>query len=73
MQNAEAFALLLTSSAHLYLRGDPGVFQALGSRGSFLWQQLQHGQEERAELGGVLLTPLVLVQQDLQKAPGLQL
>lgn len=48
------------------LGGDPGVFQTLGRRGSFLWQQLQHGQEERAELGGVLLAPLVLVQQDLQ-------
>lgn len=52
--------------ARLYLRGDPGVFQTLGGRGSFLWQQLQHGQEEGAEPGGLLLTPLVLVQQDLQ-------
>lgn len=30
-------------TAHLSLRGDPGVFQTLGSRGSFLRQQLQHG------------------------------
>lgn len=56
----------MLTRAHLYLRGDPGVFQTLGGRGSFLGQQLQHGQEEGAELGGLLLTPLVLVQQDLQ-------
>lgn len=60
-------------AARLSLRGDPGVFQTLGSRGSSLRQQLQHGQEEGAELGRVLLAPLVLVQQDLQQAPRLQL
>lgn len=30
-------------TAHLSLGGDPRVFQTLGSRGSFLRQQLQHG------------------------------
>lgn len=52
---------------------DPGVFETLGSGGSFLWQQLQHGEEEGAELGGFLPWPLVLIQQDLKQAPWLQL
>lgn len=52
---------------------NPGVFQTLGSRGSFLWQQLQHGQEERAELDGFLPRPLVLILQDFKQAPWLEL
>lgn len=49
------------------------MFQALGGCGSFLRQQLQHGQQEGAELGGLLPRPLVLIQQDLQQTPRLQL
>lgn len=52
---------------------DPGVFQTLCSCGSFLWQQLQHGREERAELDGFLSWPLVLIQEDLKHTPWLQL
>lgn len=64
---------VLNKTEVLCLGGDPGVFQALGGCGSFLRQQLQHGQQEGAELGGFLPRPLVLIQQDLQQTPRLQL
>lgn len=47
--------------------------ETLGSRGSSLRQQLQHGEQEGAELGSLLLGPLILIQQDLQQTPRLQL
>lgn len=55
------------------LEGEPGVAQALGRRGSFLWDQLQHGDQEVGEALGFFSGPLVLVYQHLQQAPGLQL
>lgn len=57
----------------LGLRGDPGVSETLGSRGSFLRQQLQHGEQEGAEVGSFLPGPLILIQEDLQQTPRLQL
>lgn len=60
-------------TAHLALRADPGVLQTLGSRGSPLRLQLQHGEEEGAEAGRGLLAPLVLVHQDVHQAPRGQL
>lgn len=71
--NRELVLWALHKTELVCLGGDPGVFQTLGSCGSFLWQQLQHGQEERAELDGFLLRPLVLIQQDLKQTPRLQL
>lgn len=47
--------------------------QALCSRGSFLWDQLQHGNKEVGEALGFFAGPLVLVNQHLQQAPRLQL
>lgn len=55
------------------LEGKPGVAQALCSRGSLLWDQLQHGNQEVSEALGFFPGPLVLVDQDLQQAPRLQL
>lgn len=55
------------------LGDDPGMFQTLGSCGSFLRHQFQHGQEERAELGGFLSRPLVLIYQDFKEAPRFEL
>lgn len=56
-----------------FLQGNPGVFETLGSSGSFIWQELQHGQEEQAELGCFLPPPLIFIQQDLKQTPRLQL
>lgn len=55
------------------LRREPGVAEALGSRSSFLGNQIQHGEEEAAEALRVLPLPLVLLHQDVQKPPRLQL
>lgn len=54
------------------LCAQPGVLQALGGRGPALGLQLQHGQQEVAELGGLVQGPLVLLQQNLKEAPRLQ-
>lgn len=51
---------------------EPGVLQALRRRGSPVGLQLQHGQQEVAELGGLVQGPLVLLQQHLEQAPRLQ-
>lgn len=67
------FRLQPSLTAHLALGADPGVLQTLGSCGSSLRLQLQHSEEEGAEAGRVLLAPLVLVHQDVQQAPRLQL
>lgn len=48
------------------------MLQALRCRGPALGLQLQHGQQEVAELGSLIQGPLVLLQQDLKNAPGLQ-
>lgn len=55
------------------LRCDPGVAEALGSCSSFLGNQIQHGEEEAAEALRLLPRPLVLLHQDLQEPPWLQL
>lgn len=55
------------------LEGEPGVAQALGGRGSLLGHQLQHGKQEVGKALCLLPRPLVLVDQHLQQAPGLQL
>lgn len=55
------------------LEGKPGVAQALCGRGSLLWDQLQHREQEVGEALGFLAGPLVLVDQHLQQAPRLQL
>lgn len=57
----------------MYLGAYPGVFEALCSGGSFLRHYLQHGLQERAELDGFFPGPLVLIQQDLDQTPRLQL
>lgn len=54
------------------LRAEPSVLQALRRRGPALRLQLQHGQQEVAELGSLIQGPLVLLQQHLKNAPGLQ-
>lgn len=51
---------------------EPGVLQALRRRGSPVGLQLQHGQQEVAELGGLVQGPLVLLQQHLEQTPRLQ-
>lgn len=56
----------------LCLRAEPSVLQALRCCGPALGLQLQHGQQEVAELGSLIQGPLVLFQQDLKNAPGLQ-
>lgn len=48
------------------------MLQALRRRGPALGLQLQHGQQEVAELGSLIQGPLVLLQQHLENAPGLQ-
>ena len=63
----------LNDTQLLDLGGDPGVFQTLGSCGSFLWQQFQHSPEERTKLGGFLPWPLIFIQQDFKQAPWFQL
>lgn len=55
------------------LEGEPRVAQALCRRGSFLWDQLQHGNKEVGEALSFFAGPLVLVNQHLQQAPRLQL
>lgn len=55
------------------LRCEPGVAEALSSRSSFLRNQIQHGDEKAAETLRLLFLPLVLLHQDVQKPPGLQL
>lgn len=47
--------------------------QALCGRGSLLWDQLQHGDQEVGEAFGFFAGPLVLVYQHLKQTPGLQL
>lgn len=51
----------------------PRVPQTLSSSGSLLRDELQHGQQEICEAGSLLLRPLILFHQNLQKAPRLQL
>lgn len=51
---------------------EPGVLQALRRRGSPVGLQLQHGQQEVAELGGLVQGPLVLLQQHLEQTPRFQ-
>lgn len=65
--------LVLNKTHSVCLGDDPGVFQTLSSCRSFFRPQLQHGEEERAELDGFVLRPLVLIEQYLMQAPGLQL
>lgn len=60
-------------ACQLCLGVDPGVFQTLGSGGSFLWKQLQHGEEEGAELERFLAWPFIFIQQDFTQTPWLQL
>lgn len=55
------------------LEGEPAVAQAFGGCGSFLRDELQHGQKKVCEALGLLPRPLVLVLQDLQQTPRLQL
>lgn len=54
------------------LRVQPGVLQALRRRGPLVWLQLQHGQQEVAELSRLVQRPLVLLQKHLEQAPRLQ-
>lgn len=54
------------------LRVQPGVPQALRRRGPPVRLQLQHGQQEVAELSRLVQRPLVLLQQHLEQAPRLQ-
>lgn len=51
----------------------PRVAETLGGSGPLLRDELQHGQQEGGEARGLLLRPLVLLHQDLQETPGLQL
>ncbi len=53
------------------LEGEPWVAQALCCRGSLLWNQLQHGDQEVGEALSFFTGPLVLVDQHLQQAPRL--
>lgn len=55
------------------LEGEPGVAQAFCSRGSLLWDQLQHGKQEVCEALRLFAGTLVLVYQHLQETPRLQL
>lgn len=48
------------------------MLQALRRRGPALGLQLQHGEQKVAELGRLVQGPLVLLQQDLEQAPRLQ-
>lgn len=56
--------------AHLCLQ--PRVLQALRCRRSPLRLQLQHGQQEITELSRLIQRPLVLLQQNLEQTPRLQ-
>lgn len=51
----------------------PRVPEALSGGGSLLRNKLQHGEQEICEAGGLFLGPLILLHQNLQKAPRLQL
>lgn len=55
------------------LGGEPWVREALGRRGPPFRHQVQHGQQEAAERVSLLLGPLVLLHQDFEQAPRLQL
>lgn len=47
--------------------------EALGSRGPPLRHQVQHGQQEGAEVVRLLFGPLVLLNQHVEQTPRLQL
>lgn len=47
--------------------------EALGRRGPPFRHQVQHGQQEAAEGVGLLLGPLILLHQDVEQPPRLQL
>lgn len=55
------------------LGGDPGVAEAFGSSSSFLGDQVQHGQKEAGKALSFLPLPVVLLHQDIQEPPRLQL
>lgn len=52
---------------------EPRVAETLSSSGPLLRDELQHGQQEICEASSLLLRPLILLHQNLQKAPRLQL
>lgn len=52
---------------------EPAVLQALRCAGPAFRLQLQHGEQEVAELGSLVQGPLVLLQQNLKKTPRLQI
>lgn len=55
------------------LEGEPGVAQALGSSCSFLRDELQHGKKKVCEGLCFLPRPFILILQNLQQTPRLQL
>ena len=52
---------------------EPGVEQARLRRHSSVWVKLEHREQKVGHLCGVLLRPLVLVDEHLVEAPRLQL
>lgn len=55
------------------LGSEPWMGEALSRCGSPLRHQVKHGQQEAAERVGLLLGPLVLLNQDVEQSPRLQL
>lgn len=55
------------------LRIEPRVPETLSSGGPLLRDEFQHRQQEVCEAGSLLLGPLILLYQNLQEAPRLQL
>lgn len=51
----------------------PRMPETLSGSGSLLRHELQHGQQEICEASSLLLRPLILLHQNLQKTPRLQL
>lgn len=55
------------------LRVEPGVAEAVPSRGPLFGDHLQHGQQEVGEVAGILRGPAILLHQHIKQGPGLQL
>lgn len=56
-----------------WLRVEPRVVEAFARSRPLLWHHLQHGQQELGEVGGVFVSPAVLLHQYVEKRPRLQL
>lgn len=65
--------LVVCSSAVAPLGGDPCVSEALCSRSSLLWYQVQHWEKEASKGSCLLFRPLILLHQHLQQTPRFQL